>query len=104
MIVEYALTKGNPTYSRAITYEVQASIPITLRSQVTINCLISGFFDTQTDFTLDLDKSLPVPEQKSLGGNVTSYTQELYPGGVTTTLSSYIASQYFVKKVYPIVK
>jgi hypothetical protein len=104
MIVEYALTKANPTYSRAIDYEVQASTPITLRSQVTINCLIPGFFDTQTDFTLDLDKSLTAPEQKSLGGNVTSYTQELYPSGVTTTLSNYIAGQYFAKKVYPIIK
>lgn len=104
MIVEYKLTKGNPAYSRALTYEVQASTPITLRSQITINCLIPGFFDTQTDFTLDVDKSFAAPEQKSLGKNVTSYTQELYPEQVKTTLANYIASQYFVQKVYPIVK
>jgi hypothetical protein len=104
MVVEYRLTKGNPIYSRALTYEVQASTPITLKSQVTINCLIPGFITQQTDFTLDLDKSYPAPVQKSLGGNITSYTQELYPEWVTTTLSNNIASKYFVQKVYPIIK
>ncbi|MBB6112528.1 hypothetical protein SAMN05421821_11963 [Mucilaginibacter lappiensis] len=104
MNVEYALTKIGSLNSQFLSYEVQASTPITLTSQYQVSCLIPGFVSPQSIVVLDISKVSPTVQQKDLGGGVTSYTQTLDYNGVSKSLSQYIAGRYFVEKVYPIVK
>jgi hypothetical protein len=104
MTVEYALTKSNPAYSQAVSFEVQSQTPITLTSQFSIDCKIPGFVDPQSTVIIDMSKVLGVPTAKDLGNATTSYTQKVYPDWATLSLSNYIASRYFVANVYPIVK
>jgi hypothetical protein len=110
MVIEYTLT--SKMASAGMSYEMQASTPITLRSQFKVLCLIPGFFPSQTLVTLDLAKELSTPlqkeltgpKQKDLGGGVISYTQQVYPDFVMKSLSEYIAGRYFTEQVYPLIK
>lgn len=103
MFVEYALT-SNPGLSQAVFYEVQASTPITFKSQFEVDCLIPDFIYPQSIVAIDISASLTAPEQKDLGNGVTSYKQQVYPEWVTKSLSEYIARRYFSEKFYPTVK
>lgn len=104
MGVEYELSKFNPQYSEAVSFQVQASTPITLTPQFEISCLIPGFYDPQTNVIVDYAKSIKPPAQTNLGNNTTSYNQEVYASWANQSLSESIALQYFVKDVYPLVK
>ncbi|NOW99174.1 hypothetical protein [Mucilaginibacter sp. SG564] len=105
MLIQYNLTVNVPSGSKSISYEVQTSTPITLKSQFTVSCIIPGFLDTTTTVSLDFSKTVAAaPVQKDLGSGVISYTQQIYPEYVTKTLSEYIAGRYFTEKVYPLVK
>jgi hypothetical protein len=104
MYIEYALTKSNPAYSQAIYYDVQANAPVTLKSQLKINCLIPDFIYPQSTVEIELPPRLPAPEQKDLGNGVTSYSQRIDASDATESLSYYIAHRYFLEKFYPTVK
>lgn len=100
MYIEYALTSFIPEHSLTIFYDVQASTPITLKSQYQVDCLIPDFVYPQSIIAIDI----PAPEQKDLGNGVTSYRQQIYAYGATQSLSDYIAHRYFSEKFYPTVK
>lgn len=102
MSVEYAITRSDAS-DPSVYYEVQASTPITLTSQVKINCLIPEFVTPQSNIVIDWKKGL-TPTQKDIGGGVKSYSQELYASLVNKSLEEYIAQRYFTLNIYPIVK
>jgi hypothetical protein len=102
MIIEYTITSPNGS-DPSISYNVQASTPITLTSQVKINCLIPGFNEPKSNLTIDWKFGITTT-QKDLGNGVKSYSQQLYSTFVNKSLEEYIAGQYFTTKVYPIVK
>ncbi|NVM64502.1 hypothetical protein FHW88_002791 [Mucilaginibacter sp. SG538B] len=104
MAIEYNLTANISNGSKSVSYELQTNTPITLRSQLRVNCIIPGFFPTQSYVTLDYASTLAKPKQSSLDGNVTSYSQEANPLFVSESLSEYIAGRYFAEKLYPTIK
>ncbi|OOQ61349.1 hypothetical protein [Mucilaginibacter pedocola] len=104
MVIEYALTTSNPSYSQAVQFDVQTSTPVTFKSQLAVNCLIPDFITPQQEMVLNISTRLAAPVEKPLGGGITSYQQEVDAYWATVSLGERIAQRYFVEKLYPTIK
>ncbi|UEG53440.1 hypothetical protein LLH06_00415 [Mucilaginibacter daejeonensis] len=101
MIIKFALGKNKTDDRQTLSYDLQASTPITFTPQFEINCLIPGFYDKQTDVLVDIPDGPAKPAQRDLGAGVTSYTQDMDGGNARDALNFAIARQYYIKYVVP---
>lgn len=101
MVIKFALANNKTADRQTLSYDLQASTPITFTPQFEINCLIPGFYDRQTDVLVDIPDGPAKPAQRELGAGVTSYTQDMDGGNVTDALNFAIAKQYYQKYVVP---
>jgi hypothetical protein len=101
MVIKFALAKNKTADKQMMSYDLQASTPITFTPQFEINCLIPGFYDRQTDVLVDIPDGPAKPAQRDLGAGVTSYTQDMDGGNATDALNFAIARQYYQKYVVP---
>lgn len=101
MVIKFALAKNKTADKQMLSYDLQASTPITFTPQFEINCLIPGFYDRQTDVLVDIPDGPAKPAQRDLGAGVTSYTQDMDGSNATDALNFAIARQYYQRYVVP---
>ncbi|WP_345954766.1 hypothetical protein [Mucilaginibacter sp. PAMB04168] len=101
MVIKFALAKNKTADKQILSYDLQASTPITFTPQFEINCLIPGFYDRQTDVLVDIPDGPAKPAQRDLGAGVISYTQDMDGGNATDALNFAIARQYYQRYVVP---
>ncbi|RYY49285.1 MAG: hypothetical protein EOO06_07600 [Chitinophagaceae bacterium] len=100
MTVVYELTEGNDDSD--IYYEVKANTPITFKSEYLVDCAIPVYAE-QGKF-VELAPGYTTYAKKDLGNGVVSYSLQISNDWVIDALSNYVATQYFVDIVYPVVK